>query len=180
MFFLARDYEQALSEVQTTLEIERNYVPMLYLLGRTYEQLGKLELALATFQKVLTLNDAPAFLAGLAHTSAISGDTDAARKILDQLEARSKHKYVSAYARAVIHVSLSEKQQAFACLEQAYKDRCEMITWLKVDPHFDSVRTDPQFIELLGRVGLLDDRPAGQAIWQEDYPSQESRPTGLE
>jgi tetratricopeptide (TPR) repeat protein len=162
--FSWRDYEQALTEVQTTLEIDSNYVPTLYLLGRTYERLGKLELALATFQKVLTLNDAPAFLAALAHTSVISGDADAARKILDQLEARSKHRYVSAYARAIVHVALSEKQQAFSCLEQAYTDRCEMITWLKVDPHFDSIHTDPQFIDLLGRVGLPDDRPAGPTL----------------
>ena len=176
MFFLARDYEQALTEVQTTLEIDSNYVPTLYLLGRTYEQLGKPELALATFQKVLTLNDAPAFLAGLAHTSATSGDARAARKVLDQLEERSRHRYVSAYAKAIVHLSLNEKQQALSCLEQGYTDRCEMMTWLKVDPHFDSLRADPQFIDLLGRVGLLDDRPAGQALRQQDYPRQESHP----
>lgn len=175
MFFLARDYEQALTEVQTTLEIDSNYVPTLYLLGRTYEQLGKLELALATFQRVLTLNDAPAFLAGLAHASVIAGDADAARKILDQLEERSKHRYVSAYAKAVIHVALGQKQQAFSCLEQAYTDRCEMITWLKSDPHFDSIHADPQFIDLLSRVGLLDDRPAGPA-GRHNHPHQESHP----
>jgi TolB-like protein/Tfp pilus assembly protein PilF len=174
MFFLARDFEQALTEVQTTLEVDSNYVPTLYLLGRTYEQLGKLELALATFQKVLTLNDAPAFLAALAHASVMSGDAGAARKILDQLEERSKHRYVSAYAKAIIHVSLSEKYLAFSCLEQAYKDRCEMITWLKVDPHFDSISADPQFIDLLSRVGLLDDRPAGPAAGRENNHRRES------
>jgi tetratricopeptide (TPR) repeat protein len=176
MFFLTRDFEQALTEVQTTLEVDGNYVPTLYLLGRTYEQLGKLESALATFQKVLTLNDAPAFLAALGHTAAKSGDAHSARKVLEQLEERSKHKYVSAYARAVVHLSLSEKDQAVSCLEQAYHDRCEMIIWLKVDPHFDSIRSDPQFIDLLSRVGLLDHGPAGPVLRRQNYPSQEFHP----
>ena len=62
MFFLARNYEKALAEVQTTLEMNKNYVPTLYLLGRIYEQLGQLDRARETFEQALALNDAPAFL----------------------------------------------------------------------------------------------------------------------
>jgi tetratricopeptide (TPR) repeat protein len=149
MFFLARDYGQALAEVQTTLELNRNYVPMLYLLGRTYEQTGQLDLAIETFEQVLSLNDAPAFLAALGHTYALSGNRLAARKILDQLEEQSRQKHVSAYAKAVLHLSLSDQSQALNCLERAYEERCEMLTWLKVDPAFDPIRSDPRFSNLL-------------------------------
>ena len=104
----------------------------------------------------------------------MSGNPGAAREILNELEEQSKHKYVSAYAKAVIHLSLNDRRQAFACLEQAYDDRCEMVTWLKVDPHFDNLRGDPQFIDLLGRVGLLEHAPAEPSMRRPDYPSQES------
>ena len=77
--------------------------------------------------------------------------------MLEKLEERSKHTHVSAYAKAAIHVSLGEKNEAFACLERAYEERCEMITWLKVDPAFDVLHYDLRFSKLLKRVGLNDD-----------------------
>jgi len=163
MYFLRRDYEEALAEVQTTLEMNDSYVPTLYLLGRTCEQLGQLNRAIETFERVLTLNDTPTFIAALAHTYAASGNREAARSILEQLEVRAKQRYVSGYARAVIHMSLGEKNHALACLEQAYLQRCEMLTWLKVDPAFDELRYDRRFSNLLRRVGLEDDYILGEA-----------------
>jgi TolB-like protein/Tfp pilus assembly protein PilF len=163
MYFLRRDYEQALAEVQTTLEMDGSYVPTLYLLGRTYEQLGQLERAIETFEKVLTLNDSPTFIAALGHTYAVSGNRAAACSILEQLELRSKQRYVSAYAKAVVHMSLREKSKALTCLEQAYLQRCEMLTWLKVDPAFDELRYDRRFANLLNRIGVGDDYFAGRA-----------------
>ncbi|MFN2492958.1 MAG: winged helix-turn-helix domain-containing protein [Pyrinomonadaceae bacterium] len=160
MFFLARNYEQALAEVQTIWEMDNNYVPMLYLLGRTYQQLGQRDRARETFEQALALNDAPAFLAALGHNYAISGNSRAARRILEQLKARSKQRYVSAYAKAVIHVSLGEKDQAFACLEGARDERCEMLTWIKVDPAFDPIRSDLRYSNLLRRLGLDEYRQA--------------------
>ena len=163
MYFLRRDYEEALAEVQTTLEMDGSYVPTLYLLGRTCEQLGQLERAIETFEKVLTLNDSPTFIAALGHTYAVSGNRAAACSILEQLELRSKQRYVSAYAKAVVHMSLREKSKALACLEQAYLQRCEMLTWLKVDPAFDELRYDRRFANLLNRIGVGDDYFAGRA-----------------
>jgi len=168
MFFLARDYEAALAEIQTTLDIEPGYVPTIYLLGRTHEQLGNLDDALETFKKGVALTDATVFLAALGHTYTMLGNPEAARKILNELEERSKYTYVSAYGKAVLHLALNDKQRALACLEQACSDRCEMITWLKIDPHLDGLRTEPQFMDLLGRVGLLEHRPTELSLNRQD------------
>jgi TolB-like protein/Tfp pilus assembly protein PilF len=156
-FFLAGDYEQALAEVRRTLEMDEDYVPSLYLLGRIYEQLGQLDQAIAVFEKVLAVNDAPTFLAALGHVQAMSGNDGAARRILAQLQEQSQQNYASGYAEAVIHLALRDKNEAFLCLERACDERCEMMTWLKVDPLFDGVRSDLRFSGLLRRVGLDDD-----------------------
>jgi TolB-like protein/Tfp pilus assembly protein PilF len=153
-FFLTREYEQAIDEIKKTLEIDANYPPALYLLGRIYIELGRLAEAIAEFKKILGLNDAPMFLAALGHAYALAGKQRDARKVLDDLEEQSKQRYVSAYSKAAIHLALGDKNRAFACLEQAYEKRCEMITWLRVDPAFDSIRTDLRFANLLRRVGL--------------------------
>jgi len=55
---------------------------------------------------------------------------------------------------ARVLVGLGEKDQALAWLERAVDQRDERIVMLKVDPHFDSLRSDPRFQQLLNRVGL--------------------------
>ena len=157
MFFLSRQYERALSEIEKTLELDNNYVPTLYLLGRTREELGEFDEAITVFERILTIDDAPTFRAGLAHVHATAGNYQAARTMLTELEKQSSKRYVGAYSKAVIHLALGEKNEAFSCLEQAYGDRCEMMTWLRVDPVFDHVRSDLRFTNLLRRIGLHQD-----------------------
>jgi hypothetical protein len=55
---------------------------------------------------------------------------------------------------AEIYIGLGEKEQALASLEKAYADRSMYLTFLKVDPQFDSLRSDPRYKDLLRRVGL--------------------------
>jgi len=153
-FFLARKNEQAIEEIEKALEIDGNYQPALYLLGRVHEELGQLAEAIAVFENLVGLNNAPMFLAALGHAYALAGKHQHARRLLNDLEKPSKQRYVSAYSKAVIHLALGDKHQAFSCLEQAYVERCEMMTWLKVDPAFDSIRTDLRFANFLRRVGL--------------------------
>ena len=74
--------------------------------------------------------------------------------MLQTLEQQSKTRYVSGYHKAIIHLALGEKNRAFTCLEEALRTRCEMMTWLKVDPAFDNIRRDLRFTKLLLRVGL--------------------------
>ncbi len=70
-FFLTHEYEEAILEVQKTLELEKNYYPALYILGRTYEKMGQLGEAVTVFKKILALNDSPVFLAALGHAYAL-------------------------------------------------------------------------------------------------------------
>jgi tetratricopeptide (TPR) repeat protein len=153
-FFLGRRDEQAIEQIQKTLDLDGNYQPALYLLGRVYIELGQLAKAIAAFKKVLALNDAPLFLAALGHAYARAGKHQDARKVLKVLQEQSNDRYVSAYSLALIHLALGDKHQAFSCLEEAYENRCEMMTWLMVDPAFDSIRTDLRFANLLRRLGL--------------------------
>jgi len=66
----------------------------------------------------------------------------------------SQWKPPPAYQIAAIYIALGEVQQAFSWLEKAYEQRSSFLRWLKVDPRFDPVRSDPRFLDLLRRVGL--------------------------
>jgi hypothetical protein len=55
---------------------------------------------------------------------------------------------------ATLYAGLGEKDAAFKWLEQALQERAYRMVYLKIDPTFDSLRSDPRFAGLLQRIGL--------------------------
>ena len=153
-FFLMRDYDHAQEEIEKALAIDSHYQPALYVLGRIYVQQGKFAEAIKIFEKLCSVDDAPIFKGVLGSAQALAGQQSSAQATLKLLEQQSKQRYVSGHHKAVIHLALRDKNAAFECLEEALRNRCEMMTWLKVDPAFDSIRRDLRFTKLLRRVGL--------------------------
>ena len=56
---------------------------------------------------------------------------------------------------ATVYIGLGEKEQTFAWLNKAYDERSGYMPWLKVEPKWDSLRSDTRFGGLLRRVGLV-------------------------
>lgn len=152
-YFNARQYDQAIAQLQKTLDIERNYGEAHVILGLVYEQQGRYNEAIAELQKNRELGGSDQ-RGSIGYVYAISGQRGEAQKLLAQLQEESKHKYVSPYHIAKIYEGLGEKDQAFAWLEKAYEERDSNIVNLKMDPEFDSLRSEPRFADLLRRVGL--------------------------
>jgi len=55
---------------------------------------------------------------------------------------------------AILHVGLGDQEGEIALLERAYAAHDLQMQNLGVDPHYDSLRSDPRFQSLLRRVGL--------------------------
>jgi predicted DNA-binding transcriptional regulator YafY len=93
-------------------------------------------------------------LASLGHAYAVAGQKSKAREIATDLETRSKQEPVSSYQFALVFAGLGEKDRAFAALEKAFRERSTLLTYLKMDARFDSLRPDPRFADLLRRMEL--------------------------
>ena len=74
--------------------------------------------------------------------------------LLDDLLAISEQRYLPSYLIAKVYAGLGEKDQAFDWLEKGYAERYFLMTWLKGEPQFDSLRSDPRSTDLLRRLGL--------------------------
>jgi hypothetical protein len=74
--------------------------------------------------------------------------------VLKQLQDISKAGYVSPFDFATVYVGLGEKDQGLAWLEKAVAVHNFPVIYLKVDPRFDSLRSDPRYTDLLHRIGL--------------------------
>lgn len=151
----ARQNDQSIDQLRKTLEMDPNFILAHHRLGLVYEQKGKYEEAIAEFRQVVNLAPGkPLGIAALAHAYALSGKRAEAQRTLAELLEISKQRYVSPVSIALIYAALGEIDQAFAWLEKADQGHDGILVRLKVDPRFDSLRSDPRFIDLVRRVGL--------------------------
>ncbi len=153
--YFLHQYDQAIDKCRKTLEMDPNFFFAHFYLGPAYEQKGMFEEAIKELQKAIALSENSTYMTALlGHVYAVSGRKDKALEVLEELKERSKREYVSAFYFVVIHLGLDEKDQAFEWLERAYRERSTYLIWLKVDPIFDGLRSDPRFTELIRRIGL--------------------------
>ncbi len=156
MYYFARQYDLAVNQCQKTLEIDGDFWPALYFLGMAYEQLGDYPQALAALQRGVTASRNGALMLGaLGHAYAAAGKQEEAQKLLNELEERSRRRYVPPLNAAMIAIGLGACDAALAWLEKAYEDGSSWLVFLRVDPRFDPLRSDPRFEELSRRIGLV-------------------------
>jgi len=154
-YYYGRQYDQAIKMVKKINQSEPDFYAPYGILGLSHLQLGAIPNAVANFEKAIELNGAPGFLGYLGYVYVKAGMTDNAQRILkDLLARRAKGEYIRPDQIALIYIGLGNKDQAFEWLEKDYDERIEELILLKVDPLYDSVRTDERFIGLLKRMGL--------------------------
>jgi len=151
-----RQWDPAIAQLRSAQELDPTFWLDPIYLGRAYEQKGMLPEAITQFQRARELEqDNAETWSGLAHAYAITGKRAEALQILGHLKELSAHSYVAPYNVAVIYAGLGEKDQAFAWLERAYKERSYyMAAYLTTDARLDSLRADPRFADLRRRVGF--------------------------
>jgi hypothetical protein len=58
------------------------------------------------------------------------------------------------YEIAPVYTGLRQKDEAFAWLEKSFAAQDKGLTYLKIDPCLDPLRSDPRLNDLVRRVGL--------------------------
>jgi TolB-like protein/tRNA A-37 threonylcarbamoyl transferase component Bud32 len=154
-FYYAREYDQAIEQFQKTLELDQNFPPPHLFLTAAYEQKGMYGEAIAEHKNSILLTAGMELSqAGLGHIYAVSGKKSEALAVVHELKQLSGQGYVAATGIALIYAGLGDKDQAFAWLEKGYEEHAFQMQWLKIEPRWDSLRSDPRFQDLIQRVGL--------------------------
>jgi len=153
--YLARQFDNAITQAHKTLELDPNFAISYQLLGEVCVSRGMYREGLPELEKYSALSRGRAMsLALLGYAHARLGERSQALRMLEQLEAASKQSYTPAFSFAVVYAGLGEKDQAFTWLEKAYGERTSRLGYLKVEPLWDPLRSDPRFAELVRRIGL--------------------------
>jgi TolB-like protein/Tfp pilus assembly protein PilF/predicted Ser/Thr protein kinase len=90
----------------------------------------------------------------LRETYASSGRIGFLRRWLEIMQSKAKQGEVLNYGIASVYARLDETEKAIHYLEKAYEERDYDLNNLLVDDVFDKMRSDPQFIEIMKKMGF--------------------------
>jgi TolB-like protein/Tfp pilus assembly protein PilF len=165
VLYLSRQYDRAIEQYRNTIKLDPNFIQARLWFGRPFLQKRMYKEAITELAHAVTLSgESTISLAMLGHANGAAGKREEAQKILEALTERSKHEYVPSYWIALIHVGLGDKDKSFSWLERAFQERSSWLAWAKVEPRFDSLRTDPRFDSLLVRMRLKQKKDSGIGI----------------
>jgi adenylate cyclase len=151
-----RRYAEAREQLRRTIGLDPDYAIAHWLLGGTYVFEARVAESLTHFERAVELSGGNSwFLSSLGWAYARFGDENRARQILAVLEERSQREYVRPFGFAMVHLGLDEKDEALDFLEQAFEERDPDMVNLHFHPVWDDLRSDPRFIDLVARVGIV-------------------------
>ena len=154
-YYLARQYDKAISQCQIGLQIDATYLPARIQLGLAYEQKGMLAEAISQLEQARDMAPTlPMAHALVAHAYVTAGRMNDAQKEINLLTSMAAQRYVPRSYFAIVSIATGNKNQAFAELQKSLQDRSEQILYLGVEPLVDPLRSDRRFGPLLKQVGL--------------------------
>jgi DNA-binding winged helix-turn-helix (wHTH) protein/Tfp pilus assembly protein PilF len=155
ILFYAGRYDESIAHLKERIEFEPSYGFYHFNLQRSYlakgmyrQALEEGELASANGFKSLEL------VVHRAYAYVGLGEFEKARDALAELNDIASRGYVGPCLLALIYNVLGDKEQALTFLEKAYDARDWRMTFLKVDPRWNNLRSEPRFIELIRKMNF--------------------------
>jgi len=153
ILLFARHTDEAISALRHAIEMDPTRANAHWDLGNAYEAKGMYAESVAEHLEDFRLKgETPEAIGELRKAFESAGIKGFWRQRLGQLKTRPG--YLEPFLLVNIYLSLGDKDQVFAWLEKAYRDRNPNMVSLKSAPRHDILRSDPRYDDLVRRVGL--------------------------
>jgi tetratricopeptide (TPR) repeat protein len=151
----AGQIDEARDRLQKTFELDSNFWLAHSFASSAYIEKGMYGEAIAGANRAKELNPFVSHpVAFLCYALAKSGKQAEARNELERLLELSKERNVSPYDIALIYNAFGENDKTFAWLERGFQERDPRMTFLKVEPKWNNLRSETRFISLLRRMNF--------------------------
>ncbi len=153
LLYFERRFDEAIRQLSKTAELDPAFGLAPYFIGQACTQRALHDEAIAALSLAQKLTGkSPEVLAALAYAQALAGQSTNARNTMDELIRMSGQRYVSPVLLSQVALGMGEKDRALEYLRQAYEIRSTDLAWIGVRPVFDSLRSEPAFVELSSQV----------------------------
>jgi serine/threonine protein kinase/tetratricopeptide (TPR) repeat protein len=154
--YLAKgDANSAIEQGKKVIELDPNYPGGHRILAQAFARQGQYAEALAVLQKAIESSGrASEYQSYQTYLYAISGKRAESLANLKQLEERYARHDLIGFDLAMVYTGLGDKDQAFAWLEKDLQTRSGLLPYVRWDPFFEPLRSDPRFANLMKRIGL--------------------------
>jgi len=152
LYYLQRDYDKALAQCRKALEISPDAGSIHYDLFDIYSAKSMGDQAIDELEKEIGSEGGPGEAASIDQSYKQNGYAGALRRAIEIASNTSAEDY-DPYLAAKGYMLLGDKDKAFVWLNKA-ADAHSQILFIKSDPYWDSIRSDPRYADLLRRIGL--------------------------
>jgi TolB-like protein/DNA-binding winged helix-turn-helix (wHTH) protein len=150
----ARQYDRAIHAFQAVQAMDPSLARG-HLIIQTYVEAGRTAEALGSLASWRALQPGPWIWANEAYIRGRMGQRALAEAAIRKMDdANRTPKSDPLPMQALAYAGVADTDKLLATLEAAWNERSNLSTTLKVDPVYDFLRNDPQFIDLMHRAGL--------------------------
>ena len=144
--YYQRDFPAAIEEYQATLRLDPVFVPAHQKLWMAYAVQGNKQKAAGELENVFRVF-------GHEDMARRVAATDAAHRYDFAVKSYADSGYLSNYEHARVLSLMGRKEEALAALSQAEAEHSSWLTYVAVEPAFDSIRSTPKFQQIVAEVG---------------------------
>ena len=157
--FHLRRYPESIAQYQKTLELDPNSAWIHERLGDAYEESGMPDQAIEEWSNALTLAQEGDLATMLKEEYRVSGFEKAvrlvARKRIERMQRRlERGDYIPAMRFAQLFMRLGDREQTFSWLAKSADEMNAFTVDILQHPIFDEIRDDPQYHQVVRRIGL--------------------------
>ena len=155
ILFFAGRLDESTQRLKAAIDLDPNFWLAHLFISRNYivEDNWTSAIESATRAQELTDGNTEA-TSNIGYALARSGRKEDARKMLSDLEGQSRSRYVSPYSVAQLYLAIGDESKALEALERGYDQRDPLMVFLKVEPRWIQLQSQPRFVALLKRMNL--------------------------
>jgi tetratricopeptide (TPR) repeat protein len=155
IYYFARQNDKAIAQFRKAIELDPNNYWAHFFLSIVYEREQHFDEAVQEWQRAAAIAGGKALdqVASVKEIYRGRGYEAVLRKRIEFEESKVRGPVISS-SIAILYARLGEKEKAFEWLEESFRSHTRDLIYLKVEPQYDPLRSDPRFTRMLERVGL--------------------------
>ncbi len=153
--YFARRFDESIAQYLKVVQMFPTYGLGFYGLSKVLRYVGRFDEAGAAIERAIELFEQSGFaILSRIETFAAAGKKDEAITQLEAFQQTVGDRFVSPYHLAIIYCTLGDDEKAIENLGRCYEIKDSWLNWLFVEPVFDRLADEPNFIKLKQKLAL--------------------------